>query len=103
MSTDISGINLVFRTMVDDFCPFLFSFRGMTSYDLSSLIGEKTQLIVNTDIALSCWCILQGPSIDGSSEILMASSMAARRPFPPSPRRAGPKHSGRRISNLNTT
>lgn len=44
-----------------------------------------------------------GPSRAGSSEILMASSMAARRPFPPSPLRAGPKHSGRRISKRTTT
>lgn len=44
-----------------------------------------------------------GPSLAGSSEILMASSMAASRPFPPSPLRAGPKHSGRRMSRRTTT
>lgn len=44
-----------------------------------------------------------GPSLAGSSEILMASSMAASRPFPPSPLRAGPKHSGRRMSKRTTT
>lgn len=44
-----------------------------------------------------------GPSLAGSSEILMASSIAASRPFPPSPLRAGPKHSGRRMSRRTTT
>lgn len=44
-----------------------------------------------------------GPSLAGSSEILMASSMAASRPLPPSPLRAGPKHSGRRIRSRTTT
>lgn len=44
-----------------------------------------------------------GPSLAGSSEILMASSMAASRPLPPSPLRAGPKHSGRRMSRRTTT
>ena len=57
----------------------------------------------NTYSVLLDWYAVQGPSIEGSSEILIASSMAARRPSPPSPRRAGPKHSGRRISNLKTT
>ena len=33
----------------------------------------------------------------------MAPCMAANRPFPPSPRRAGPKHSGRLMSSLTTT
>lgn len=45
----------------------------------------------------------EGPSLDRSCEILMASSMADSRPSPPSPRRAGPKHSGRRMSSLTTT
>lgn len=45
----------------------------------------------------------EGPSLDRSFEILMASSMADSRPSPPSPRRAGPKHSGRRMSSLTTT
>lgn len=44
-----------------------------------------------------------GPSRAGSSEILMASSMAANRPAPPSPLSAGPKHSGRRINRRTTT
>ncbi len=44
-----------------------------------------------------------GPSLPGSSEIFMASSIAASNPFPPSPRRAGPKHSGRRIRSRTTT
>ena len=44
-----------------------------------------------------------GPSLAGSSDILMASSMAASRPLPPSPLRAGPKHSGRRMSSRTTT
>ncbi|TNN69666.1 hypothetical protein EYF80_020156 [Liparis tanakae] len=57
----------------------------------------------HTDSVLLDWEAAQGPSIEGSSEIRMASSMAARRPFPSSPCRAGPKHSGRRISSLNTT
>lgn len=44
-----------------------------------------------------------GRSRAGSSEILMASFMAASRPWPPSPLRAGPKHSGRLISSFTTT
>lgn len=44
-----------------------------------------------------------GPSLAGSSEILMASSMAASRPLPPSPLSAGPKHSGLLISSRTTT
>lgn len=44
-----------------------------------------------------------GPSLAGSSEIRMASSMAASNPEPPSPRRAGPKHSGLRMSSRTTT
>lgn len=44
-----------------------------------------------------------GPSRAGSSEIRMASSMAASSPEPPSPRRAGPKHSGLRMSSRTTT
>lgn len=48
-------------------------------------------------------CTDPGRSRAGVSEILMASFMAASSPFPPSPRRAGPKHSGRRISSLTTT
>lgn len=44
-----------------------------------------------------------GPSRAGSSEIRMASSMAASSPEPPSPRRAGPKHSGFRINSRTTT
>lgn len=44
-----------------------------------------------------------GPSLAGSSEILMASSMAANSPAPPSPLRAGPKHSGLRIRRRTTT
>lgn len=44
-----------------------------------------------------------GPSRAGSSEMRMASSMAASSPEPPSPRRAGPKHSGLRISSRTTT
>ncbi len=47
--------------------------------------------------------LVVGPSLAGSSEILMASSMAANRPAPPSPLRAGPKHSGRRINRRTTT
>lgn len=39
----------------------------------------------------------------GFSEILIAPCMAASSPFPPSPLRAGPKHSGRRMSSLTTT
>ncbi|TNN62825.1 hypothetical protein EYF80_026900 [Liparis tanakae] len=35
----------------------------------------------------------EGPSLERSWEILMASSIAANNPSPPSPRRAGPKHS----------
>jgi hypothetical protein len=45
----------------------------------------------------------EGRSRAGFSEILMALCMAANRPFPPSPRRAGPKHSGRLMSSLTTT
>lgn len=45
----------------------------------------------------------EGPSLDASAEIRMASSIAASNPLPPSPRRAGPKHSGRRISSRTTT
>lgn len=45
----------------------------------------------------------EGPSLERSWEILIASSIAANNPSPPSPRRAGPKHSGRRISSLTTT
>lgn len=48
-------------------------------------------------------CTEPGRSKAGVSEILMASFMAASKPFPPSPRRAGPKHSGRRMSSLTTT
>lgn len=44
-----------------------------------------------------------GPSLAGSSEMRMASSMAASSPEPPSPRRAGPKHSGLRMSSRTTT
>lgn len=44
-----------------------------------------------------------GPSLAGSSDILMASSMAANRPLPPSPLRAGPKHSGLRMRRRTTT
>ena len=44
-----------------------------------------------------------GPSLAGSSEIRMASSMAASNPEPPSPLRAGPKHSGFRMSSRTTT
>lgn len=44
-----------------------------------------------------------GPSREASPEIRMASSIAASNPLPPSPRRAGPKHSGRRISRRTTT
>lgn len=44
-----------------------------------------------------------GPSRAGSSEMRMASSMAASSPEPPSPRRAGPKHSGFRINSRTTT
>lgn len=44
-----------------------------------------------------------GPSRAGSSEMRMASSMAASSPEPPSPRRAGPKHSGLRINSRTTT
>lgn len=47
--------------------------------------------------------LIVGPSLAGSSEILMASSMAASRPLPPSPRSAGPKHSGRRMRRRTTT
>lgn len=47
--------------------------------------------------------LMVGPSRAGSSEILMASSMAASSPLPPSPRSAGPKHSGRRMSRRTTT
>lgn len=45
----------------------------------------------------------EGRSRAGFSEILMAPCMAASSPFPPSPRRAGPKHSGRLMSSLTTT
>lgn len=45
----------------------------------------------------------EGPSLEASWEILMASSIAANNPSPPSPRRAGPKHSGLRIRSLTTT
>lgn len=48
-------------------------------------------------------CTEPGRSKAGVSEILMASLMAASKPFPPSPLRAGPKHSGRRMSSLTTT
>lgn len=48
-------------------------------------------------------CTEPGRSSAGVSEILRASFMAASRPFPPSPRSAGPKHSGRRMSSLTTT
>lgn len=44
-----------------------------------------------------------GPSLAGSSDILMASSIAANRPLPPSPLRAGPKHSGLRMRRRTTT
>lgn len=44
-----------------------------------------------------------GPSLAGSSEMRMASSMVASSPELPSPRRAGPKHSGLRISRRTTT
>lgn len=44
-----------------------------------------------------------GPSLAGSSDILMASSIAASRPLPPSPLSAGPKHSGRRMRRRTTT
>lgn len=44
-----------------------------------------------------------GPSRAGSSEMRMASSMAASSPEPPSPLRAGPKHSGFRINSRTTT
>lgn len=45
----------------------------------------------------------EGPSLERSWEILMASSIADNNPSPPSPRRAGPKHSGRRMRSLTTT
>lgn len=44
-----------------------------------------------------------GRSRAGSSEILMASFMAASRPWPPSPLKAGPKHSGRLMRSFTTT
>lgn len=44
-----------------------------------------------------------GPSLAGSSEIFMASSIAAKSPLPPSPLSAGPKHSGRLIRRRTTT
>lgn len=44
-----------------------------------------------------------GRSRAGSSEILMASLMVASRPWPPSPLKAGPKHSGRLIRSFTTT
>lgn len=44
-----------------------------------------------------------GRSRAGSSEILMASFMVAIRPWPPSPLKAGPKHSGRLIRSFTTT
>lgn len=45
----------------------------------------------------------EGRSRVGFSEILIASCIAASKPFPPSPLRSGPKHSGRRIRSLTTT
>lgn len=47
--------------------------------------------------------LVLGPSLAGSSDILMASSIAAKRPLPPSPLRAGPKHSGLRMRRRTTT
>lgn len=47
--------------------------------------------------------LTDGPSLAGSSDILMASSIAANRPLPPSPLRAGPKHSGLRMRRRTTT
>lgn len=44
-----------------------------------------------------------GPSLAGSSDILIASSIAARSPLPPSPLKAGPKHSGLRMRRRTTT
>lgn len=63
----------------------------MTNVSQSSYTSEQTP------------CTEPGRSKAGVSEILMASFMAASKPFPPSPRRAGPKHSGRRMSSLTTT
>jgi hypothetical protein len=45
----------------------------------------------------------EGRSLQALAEMWMASSMAASNPLPPSPLRAGPKHSGRRISSRTTT
>lgn len=63
----------------------------------------KNTYVARTYSVLLASAMGEGPSLVGSSEILMASSMAARRPFPPSPLKAGPKHSGRRIRSLTTT
>lgn len=67
------------------------SHTEMTNVSQSSYTSEQTP------------CTEPGRSKAGVSEILMASFMAASKPFPPSPRRAGPKHSGRRMSSLTTT
>lgn len=69
--------------------------------------SERTSGLIN--VAPSSYTSEQTPwtepgrSRAGVSEILMASFMAASNPFPPSPRSAGPKHSGRRMSSLTTT
>lgn len=94
---------------------FLLQFSNKCVNYEESVVEVRWQMLIHhteTFYLLSTWSeelssypVLTplGRSRAGSSEILMASFMAASKPWPPSPLSAGPKHSGRLIRSFTTT
>lgn len=102
--------------------PRKLGLRYSSSHLHSSFIWITTHLKWQATLILGVICILitfqlkgkpyrgflipdlgNGLSLERSCDIFIASFIAASKPSPPSPRRAGPKHSGRRMRSLTTT
>lgn len=83
--------NLSVKNMSLSFCNTRADNKILPMKPKSSYMGKRLSFLT------------LGPSLAGSSDILIASSIAARSPLPPSPLKAGPKHSGLRMRRRTTT
>lgn len=83
--------NLSVKNMSLSFCNTRADNKVLPMKPKSSYMGKRLSFLT------------LGPSLAGSSDILIASSIAARSPLPPSPLKAGPKHSGLRMRRRTTT